>query len=486
MMKFELNFVALALMVATVVGSDSHGLNLRRKSEQSHRRLVHPHHDSSGGSGGSSGSGGSGSDYYGCLDLNSTEQDEAWSDGPSCGYGDDNSTSSSGNEDDTTVTEYEVVDDDTITNPYEDFVITQCDTYESLWRWDLHMSCGSDSSNLDTCNCTFAEELFDKGLLVCEDRERCPRSCPICSTCLSVLGCPETVGPSNRLATSTMIYIIVGAVILLVVALAVFHSRRRRQQQHELKQQLITEDECGADVAGCGDGARFEPPNVDAGNSSGNSAAMFAGGAAVGAWKASKETQSETDTDDCTRSIDATVPTIEDSSSTPFVAMAATGIATVRSEAEDAGPEDENEETRVIDTAEKENEVAEVDENRGMQIEESPAVADVGAVREAFLQSLETDGSIQDQETSTGTSIPAAADEERTEALSSTDASDELEKILGSPNAATAAEEKSIVGPDEISDNNISADKDSDIVAEENSHVEPTVDVENEDEPKNS
>jgi len=282
-----------------------------------------------------------------------------------------------------------------------------------------------------------------------------------------------------------MIYIIVGAVILLIVALAVFHSRRRRQQQQDLKQHLITQDECVADGAACGDDAGFEPPNVEAENSNRDSAAMFAGGAAVGAWKASKETQSEADTDDCTRSIDATVPMGEDLSSTPFVAIAATGIATVRSEAEDVGPEDENEATRALDTTEdEENEVAENDGNEGLPIEEPPAAADVGAVREAFLQSFETGGSIQDQETSTTASVPTAVDEEGTGGLSSTDASNELERILGPANAAadeegTADEEGSIIGfvSDETSANSVSADKDGDVITEESSDENnPTVD----------
>lgn len=251
------------------------------------------------------------------------------------------------------------------------------------------MSCGGDSSNLDSCNCTFAEELFDSGLLVCEDRERCPRNCPICSTCLSVLGCPDMTGPIDRLATSTMIYIIVGAVILLVVALAVFHSRRRRQQQHELKQHLITEDDYDGDDGDDGDDSRFQPPTA------GTGAAMVAGGAAVGAWKANKETNSEADTDDCTRSIDATVPTVEDSSTTPFVAMAATGIATVRSEEEDAGPEDENEETKNADEILGSDEESVNEENSAS----SPsATSDVGAVREAFLQLLEEDRDAEDQQ----------------------------------------------------------------------------------------
>mmetsp|Transcript_38410 Transcript_38410/g.92927 ORF Transcript_38410/g.92927 Transcript_38410/m.92927 type:complete len:471 (+) Transcript_38410:186-1598(+) len=467
MMKLRFYSMTLAMIVATVVASGSNGQNLRRTAEQSHRRLPHPHphHHSSSGSGGTS-------DYSGCLDLNTTEQAQVWPDGPSCDYGSGtggNGTAtgtgdSGGNDDgdgdgDDTVTQYEVVDDDTTSNPYEDFVITQCDTYESLWRWDLHMSCGGDSSNLDSCNCTFAEELFDKGLLVCEDRDRCPRNCPICSTCLSVLGCPETAGPIDRLATSTMIYIIVGAVILLVVALAVFHSRRRRQQQNELKQHLITEDDYDADEGGAGDGGRFEPPN--AGTGAGAGAAMVAGGAAVGAWKASKESDSEADTDDCTRSIDATVPTVEDSSTTPFVAMAATGIATVRSEEEDAGPEDENEETKNVDaTPEGDNESTNEDDSATMETTSSPSTTgDVGAVREAFLQSLEEDGDVEDQEEEM--SCPEAVGEDDMESQSPTNES------TNSPDQ----EEDSQPSTNETGADGNDGDKTSDIEPEEGSDV---------------
>ncbi|CAJ1968821.1 unnamed protein product [Cylindrotheca closterium] len=463
MVKLQLYSIILAL-VASVAVSSSNDQSLRRTAEQSHRRLPHPpHHHSSSGSGGTS-------DYYGCLDLNTTEQAQVWPDGPGCDYGSGSGSGSGGNgtatgggdssgNGDDTVTQYEVVDDDTTSNPYEDFVITQCDTYESLWRWDLHMSCGGDSSNLDSCNCTFAEELFDKGLLVCEDRDQCPRNCPICSTCLSVLGCPETAGPIDRLATSTMIYIIVGAVILLVVALAVFHSRRRRQQQHELKQHLITEDECDADDGGAGNAGRFEPPNADAGTSPGAGAVMVAGGAAAGPWKASKETDSEADTDDCTRSIDATLPTVEDSSAMPFVAMAAAGIATVRSEEEDAGPEDENEETENVDTSPNGNtESANEDDSATMETTSSPSTSgEVGAVREAFLQSLEEDGNVKDQQEKI--SSPAALGEDDVESQPPTNGSINSHDQEGEPQPST----------NEIGADSSDGNKTSDISPEESS-----------------
>ena len=66
--------------------------------------------------------------------MNTTEQAQVWPDGPGCDYGNDsgnggNGTATgggdSGGNGDDTVTQYEVVDDDTTSNPYEDFVITQ-------------------------------------------------------------------------------------------------------------------------------------------------------------------------------------------------------------------------------------------------------------------------------------------------------------------------------------------------------------------------
>lgn len=151
------------------------------------------------------------------------------------------------------------------------------------------MSCGGDNTNLDECDCTFAQELFDRGLLVCEDRERCPRSCPICSTCLSVLGCPEVEG--SRLASSTLVYIIVGSVVFLVIALALVHSHRKKKQENDLSQQLIP----GAKDKDMNDPNQdnqtgWEPPLVDSADSGG--LAVPVGGAV---WKNSKD---ESDTDD--------------------------------------------------------------------------------------------------------------------------------------------------------------------------------------------
>ena len=162
------------------------------------------------------------------------------------------------------------------------------------------MSCGGDNTNLEDCDCTFAQELFDQGLLVCEDRERCPRSCPICSTCLSVLGCPE--GEGSRLSSATLVYIIVGSVVFLVIALALVHSHRKKKQENDLSQQLIpdakdkdTNDPNQENQSG------WEPPLVDSADSGG--LAVPVGGAV---WKNSKD-ESDTDDEEEEETIDETL-----------------------------------------------------------------------------------------------------------------------------------------------------------------------------------
>eukprot|EP00980_Cylindrotheca_fusiformis_P028065 scaffold22577_cov122-Cylindrotheca_fusiformis.AAC.44 len=258
------------------------------------------------------------------------------------------------------------------------------------------MSCGGDSANHDSCSCTFAEELFDLGLLVCEDRARCPRSCPICSTCLSILGCPDAAGSGSRLETSTLIYIIVGAVILLVVGLALYHSHRRKQQQTGLNQQLLSDADAkgGVDPSHYGE-SRFIPPNVDAGNAQGITAAGVIGGGIVGGAvsKPSKDIDSDDETDDYGDSVDETVPTAAESAVDVSVGAAGLVIPTVRSEEEDAVSDEDVEpmvepsDTDVADTAVESSNLSKGNgaAEDGMAPTES---ASIGAVRSAFLHSL--------------------------------------------------------------------------------------------------
>jgi hypothetical protein len=141
--------------------------------------------------------------------------------------------------------------------------------------------------------------------------------------------------------------------------------------------------------------------------------------------------------------------------------MAATGIATVRSEEEDAGPEDENEETENVDTSPNgDNESANEDDSATMETTSSPSTAgDVGAVREAFLQSLEEDGDVEDhQEEISG---PAALGEDDMESQPPTNESNNSRGQEDEPQPST----------NEIGTNGSDGNKTSDIAAEEGSDV---------------
>lgn len=149
------------------------------------------------------------------------------------------------------------------------------------------MSCGGgDNNNVDSCNCTFAEELFNEELLTCEDREECPQGCPICSTCLSILGCEEP-NIASLLSKEEIIYIIVGSVLFLIIALALIHSRRKKNKASDLNQHLI--DDNANDMNPSQSSRRgFQPPVVPF------------GGAVVKGGKADSETDGEEDSVDGT------------------------------------------------------------------------------------------------------------------------------------------------------------------------------------------
>jgi hypothetical protein len=87
-------------------------------------------------------------------------------------------------------------------DPYSDFAIEQCDTYESLWLWDLSLTCESENS-LYSCRCVYAEELESLGLLSCAHMSLCPSSCPICTTCLQLLGCSASTAGEQTTAEAS-------------------------------------------------------------------------------------------------------------------------------------------------------------------------------------------------------------------------------------------------------------------------------------------
>lgn len=99
------------------------------------------------------------------------------------------------------------------------------------------MTCEDSVVSADSCNCTFAERLFEQGLLTCEDESSCPVDCPVCGTCLSILGCNVTNVPptftvgGGTISPSTILFIIGAALIVLLIALIVYRARRRSSKK---------------------------------------------------------------------------------------------------------------------------------------------------------------------------------------------------------------------------------------------------------------
>jgi hypothetical protein len=113
--------------------------------------------------------------------------------------------------------------------------------------WDLSLSCNSSSvdASLIGCKCSFAAELMGNGLLTCDDASLCPPSCPVCRTCMSILGCrkhPETPLGSELVSHKLLLYLIVAVAALVVIMLAVYHYRSRRRYQDDLRKRLIEEE----------------------------------------------------------------------------------------------------------------------------------------------------------------------------------------------------------------------------------------------------
>ena len=103
------------------------------------------------------------------------------------------------------------------------------------------MSC---DDSLIGCNCTFAAELIDEGLLSCEDASSCPRECQVCSTCLALLGCevsPDAPLASELITSKILLYLIAAGVALVVIMMVAYYSRRRKDQQ-DLKASLMAEE----------------------------------------------------------------------------------------------------------------------------------------------------------------------------------------------------------------------------------------------------
>ena len=131
-------------------------------------------------------------------------------------------------------------------DPYEGFYIKECDTYQNLWLWDLSLTCESPEESLESCQCLFAEELFELGRLSCSDFDACPSDCKICETCLRLLGCNSSNGTTNSSAplsaSNAFIYVIGAAAGVVVVVVGYYAITRRRQQSNDdLEAHLMTQ-----------------------------------------------------------------------------------------------------------------------------------------------------------------------------------------------------------------------------------------------------
>jgi hypothetical protein len=130
-------------------------------------------------------------------------------------------------------------------NPYYDFDITQCDTYENLWMWDLSLTC-DDSESFDNCECAFTEELLAYGYLACYDMALCPSDCQICEKCLQIVGCSQQItrGAGQHWVSkgNFSLLIIASAVGVLVVATVVYTRTRQGKKQDGLGEHLMEDD----------------------------------------------------------------------------------------------------------------------------------------------------------------------------------------------------------------------------------------------------
>lgn len=115
-----------------------------------------------------------------------------------------NEATSSGNDDSSSSSNAED-EDGSSASPLRYFNISDCGSYSNMWVWDLAISCEDDtiSPDSETCSCTQAEILFQYGTLECPGTtggsQACPLDCPVCNTCLLLLGCLNDTPGSNQL-----------------------------------------------------------------------------------------------------------------------------------------------------------------------------------------------------------------------------------------------------------------------------------------------
>ena len=135
-------------------------------------------------------------------------------------------------------------DDDNYVDPYTDFDITQCDTYENLWMWDLSMTC-DDSDTFDNCECVYTEQLMANGYLTCYDIALCPQDCTICEKCLQIVGCATNVGgtPGVTISSDTFPYYIIGVAAGVIIAATVTYTKIRQHRNSDSLGAHLMEDD---------------------------------------------------------------------------------------------------------------------------------------------------------------------------------------------------------------------------------------------------
>lgn len=119
-------------------------------------------------------------------------------------------------------------------DPYGSFEISQCDTYEKLWIWDLALSCKNDQL-LDSCQCTFASQLMSQNMLSCSDMSNCPTDCQVCNTCMQLLGCDDATGFAALMKSPLFWILLVAGILICGLGCYLVILRRRRDQQNEEK-----------------------------------------------------------------------------------------------------------------------------------------------------------------------------------------------------------------------------------------------------------
>ena len=102
---------------------------------------------------------------------------------------------------------------------------------------------------MEDCECNFAENMYVAGLLTCDDATRCPEDCPICNTCLSIIGCNVTDIPDpglngkgilGNLSKEELLYIVGAAIAVVLLFLIVLcRSRKSSEKMEDLKKDLM-------------------------------------------------------------------------------------------------------------------------------------------------------------------------------------------------------------------------------------------------------